>query len=131
MEFRKTYNDNNQRTVTSSTGVYTMFGFNEVKSREGRRERTKERNRSRKKVKDYVKTLAKATENSNQQLEKKGIPFRYCVYTNNDLVYIDFVTLDPKGKIKKTVTKDVTDEDFNTWINNIAFAAGLNIDKKA
>lgn len=129
MEFRKVYNDKEPMTIQSTAGVYSMIGFNEVKRRDRRGEREKEKFLPRKKVKDYFKTLAKATETSNQQLDERGIPYRFCVYQEDDKVFIDFITLDTNGDVKETQTKDITNEDFNLWIENIANIAGLNIDK--
>ncbi len=128
MEFRKVYNDGHSFAVKSTAGVYSMIGFSEVKGKEKREEQGKHKYRPRKKVKDYFNTLEKAAENTNQQLEERKVPYRFCVYQEDDKVFIDFVTLDIYGKVKETQTTDVTNKDFNRWIEKIANAAGLNFD---
>ncbi len=129
MEFRKVYNETPPNYIKSVGPVYSYMGFGEIKRRNKENEKDKEQFHSRKRVKDYFKTLAKATETSNQQLEERGVPFRFCVYKEKGKVFIDFVTLDADGKVKETQTTDITNEDFNLWIENIANIAGLNFDE--
>lgn len=129
MEFRKVYNDTPSAYVKSAAPIYSFMGFGKVKQRDRQGEKDQEKYQPRKRVKDYFRTLAKATETSNQQLEEKGVPFRFCVFEKDDRVLIDFVILDAKGKVKESQTKDITNEDFNLWIDNVSRIEGLNIDK--
>ncbi len=129
MEFRKVYNESPSDYIKSVGPVYSYVGFGEVKRRNKENEKEKEHFTPRKRVKDYFSTLAKATETSNQQLEERGIPFRFCLYKEGERVLIDFVTLDETGKKKASQRTDITNEDFNLWIENIANIAGLNFDQ--
>lgn len=128
MEYRNVYNDSSSYYVKSASRILSTMGFGEAKGRDRQGEKGKEQYKPRKKVKDYVKTLEKATETSNDKLEQKGMPFRFCVYQKDDRVFIDFIQLDRKGKVKTTSTKDITNEDFNMWIEDIANIEGLVID---
>jgi hypothetical protein len=105
------------------------MGFAEISPKNRENGKEKEKYRPFKRVKDYFKTLAKAADTSNKQLEERGIGFRFCVYSLKNRVYIDFVTLDAANGVKETQTRDITNEDFNVWIDNITRIEGLNFDK--
>ena len=130
MEYRNVDNDSKLIYIKAATKILSTSGFGEVKNKERQEERGKEDYKPRKKVKDYFKTLLKATETSNEHLEQKGIPFRFYVYEKDDKIYIDFVQLDRQGKVKAVDTKDITNEDFNRWIDDIANIEGLVIDMR-
>ena len=84
-----------------------------------------------KRSKDYFETLAKAAEASNEKLVEKNIPLRFCVYEENGQVFIDVVRLDPNGKIANTIRKNITNEDFEMWIEDISRMEGLLFDAQA
>ncbi len=128
MEYRNVYNDSNSYYVKSASKILSTMGFGEAKSKDRQEEKGREHYKPRKKVKDYLKTLAKATETSNEKLEQKGMPFRFYVYQKDERVFIDFIQLDRQGKAKTTSTKDITNGDFNRWIEDIANIEGLVID---
>ena len=130
MEYRNVDNDSKAIYIKAATKILSTSGFGEVKSKDRQEEKGKEQYTPRKKVKDYFKTLSKATETSNERLEQQGIPFRFCVYEKDEKVFIDFAQLDKQGKVKTVETKDITNEDFNMWIDDIANIEGLVIDLK-
>ena len=130
MEYRNVDNDSKAIYLKAATKILSTSGFGEAKSKDGQEEKGKEEYKPRKKVKDYFKTLAKATETSNEHLEQRDVPFRFCVYEKDDKVFIDFIQLDKRGKVKTVDTKDITNEDFNMWIEDIANIEGLVIDLK-
>lgn len=81
---------------------------------------------------DYLHTLAKAAEETNRRFERKGVPFRFCVYRGeNERVMLDFAELDGRGEVKRVVRRDITDEDFDRWIEDIANGEGLMLDSLA
>jgi hypothetical protein len=80
---------------------------------------------------DYFRTLAKAAEASNEQLVHKDVPLRFCVYEQGSLVFLDIVKLDAAGKVQKTVRRNITDDDFEHWIDDISHIEGLLIDAEA
>ena len=128
MEYRNIINDSNSYYVKSASKILSTMGFGEAKGKDRQADKDKERYKPRKKVKNYFSTLAKATETSNEKLEHKGMPFRFCVYEKDEKVFIDFIQLDRQGKVKTTSTKDITNEDYNMWIEDIAKIEGLVID---
>ena len=130
MEYRNVDNDSKAIYIKAATKILSTSGFGEVKDKDRQEEKGKEQYKPRKKVKDYFKTLSKATETSNERLEQQGIPFRFCVYEKDEKVFIDFAQLDKQGKVKTVETKDITNEDFNIWIDDIANIEGLVIDLK-
>ena len=130
MDYRKVDNDSKAIYIKAATKILSTSGFGELKSKDRQEEKGKEQYKPRKKVKDYIKTLSKATETSNERLEQQGIPFRFCVYEKDEKVFIDFAQLDKQGKVKTVETKDITNEDFNVWIDDIANIEGLVIDLK-
>ena len=130
MEYRNVDNDSKAIYIKAATKILSTSGFGEVKSKDRQEEKGKEQYTPRKKVKDYFKTLSKATDTSNERLEQQGIPFRFCVYEKDEKVFIDFAQLDKQGKVKTVETKDITNEDFNMWIDDIANIEGLVIDLK-
>ena len=130
MEYRNVDNDSKAIYIKAATKILSTSGFGEVKDKDRQEEKGKEHYKPRKKVKDYFKTLSKATETSNERLEQQGIPFRFCVYEKDEKVFIDFTQLDKQGKVKTVETKDITNEDFNMWIDDIANIEGLVIDLK-
>ena len=79
--------------------------------------------------KDYIHTLQAATEASNEQLVRLGIPLRFCVYEAHGQLMIDVVRLDENGHIIAAVRKDITNEDFEKWIEDIAGMEGLLFDR--
>jgi hypothetical protein len=78
---------------------------------------------------EYMGTISKAAKESNDQLTKKGIPYRFHVYESAGKVMIDLVQLNAEGSIIKEVRRNITDEDFDRIINNIASIEGLLIDR--
>ena len=128
MEYRNIINDSNSYYIKSASKILSTMGFGEAKGKDRQADKEKEQYKPRKKVKNYFSTLAKATETSNEKLEEKGMPFRFYVYEKDEKVFIDFIQLDRQGKVKTTSTKDITNEDFNMWIEDIANIEGLVID---
>jgi len=57
-------------------------------------------------------------------------PYRFCVYQEDDDVFIDVVILGEDGKIKKIEKKNITDDEFSTWLNHIENGYGLLLDSK-
>ena len=85
--------------------------------------------RSKRKPEEFMHTIGRAAKESNELLAKKGIPYRFCVYRSGDAVMIDLVQLNAEGKIVKEVKRNITNEDFDRLIENIASIEGLFIDK--
>jgi hypothetical protein len=78
---------------------------------------------------EYMGTIGRAAKESNDQLAKKGLPYRFSVYESSGKVIIDLVQLNAEGEIIKEVRRNITDDDFDRLINNIAAIEGLFIDR--
>ena len=80
------------------------------------------------KVKDRFHSLAKAAELSNSLLEKNNSPYRFCVYQKDEEVFIDIVILDKNGNILDLKKKNITSQEFSTWMSKIENGDGLFFD---
>jgi hypothetical protein len=96
---------------------------------DARRHRERQRHHFQR-IKDYFPTLARATAMANENLVRLHRPMRFCVYQKDEKVFIDIIELNAEGKVVLTVTKEITDEDFALWINDVSQAEGLVIDKE-
>ena len=106
-----------------------IHGYDVVKKPDERMEERHEGNKRRwRRPKDYFTTLAKRAGVTNQELAKKKLPYRFCVYEQGGEVFIDVVTLDAAGKVSTTVRRNITDEDFDRWIDDISILEGLFLD---
>ena len=114
--------------VFQENQIRSYEGVQKPGEREGRREGKK---REKRRSKDYFETLAKRAEVSNKRLEEKRLPYRFCVYQRGGEVFIDLLTLDARGEMKETVRKNITDEDFDRWIEDLSSLEGLFFDKNA
>jgi|GEM_PF-1291912 len=128
MDYRKVDDMSHAYNVKSASPVLSTMGFGEVGRRNWQEKKEKEKHLPNKKVKDYFKTLSKATEKSNDDLLKRSMPLRFCVYQKEDLVFMDIAKLNKKGEVTEINTKDITNGDFNQLIDDIANIEGLVID---
>lgn len=127
MDFRKTY-DQPLYSVQPVSAAGSITHLDSLISQARQRKKEHQQPRSKKKVKDYFKTLTKAAESANQILDQTHIPHRFCIYQKGSSVFIDFVTLDRTGKIIEILTKEITDDNFDQWIDDVSGIAGLLID---
>lgn len=79
----------------------------------------------------YFHTLSKAIEASNDYCAKKGLPYRFRLYQENENVYIDLLVLDGNGNILDEKRRNITEEDFSRVIDDISNVAGLFYDGTA
>lgn len=79
--------------------------------------------------KDHFKELADAVEVIHKILIEKNVPYRFCVYREQDEIMIDIVKLNSLGKIIKTIKRNITHEDFYKWIEHIENQDGLVFDE--
>jgi hypothetical protein len=93
--------------------------------RRGRREHEQRR------PADYFVTMEKAALRSNEILVSKKLPYRFSVHKTGDEVFIELVVLDEKGKITKKVRRNITEESFARWIEDITRSEGLFFDSTA
>lgn len=95
---------------------------------EGKKRQQEPGHHEKRNPREYMHAITRAAKNSNELLAKKGSPYRFCVYEEKGNVLIDIVMLDGTGKIIKEVRRNITDDDFDKLINNIASIEGLLFD---
>jgi hypothetical protein len=84
-----------------------------------------------KESKDYIHTIAKAVEASNEKLVRLNLPYRFCVYSEGEEVFIDIVILDKTGKIVSEKKKNISHQEFSRLIEDVSQIEGLYIDSTA
>lgn len=82
-------------------------------------------------AKDYFPTLKMAVEKSNDFLTKKGLPYRFHVYMENEEVFIDLVALDTQGRIIGEKRKNISHQDFARLIEDVSQIEGIIFDGTA
>ena len=76
----------------------------------------------------HFQQLSKAAELAHDTLERNHSPYRFCVYQEGEEVFIDIVIIDDDGEIKETKKKNITHDEFSTWLNHIEQGNGLFFD---
>jgi hypothetical protein len=84
-----------------------------------------------KQSKDYMPTIGKAVEASNEKLVRLNLPYRFCVYSEGDEVFIDIVILDKTGKIVSEKKKNISHQEFARLIEDVSQIEGLFVDSTA
>lgn len=112
--------------VEEVTGIKRVL--NDEQGSGSRKKQGESHGRSKRNPLAYMSTISRTAKESNDQLAKKGIPYRFRVYESAGKVMIDLVQLNAEGEIIKEVRRNITDEDFGRIINNIASIEGLLID---
>jgi hypothetical protein len=56
---------------------------------------------------------------------------RFCIYRNNKDIFIDLVILDENNKITKTISRNITHQEFTETIKNIEELDGFIVDFEA
>lgn len=93
------------------------------------------RNKSQKKPsaessKEHFKELSDAVEKAHEHLIKTKSPYRFCVYQEEDELFIDLVILNEEGKIGSIKKKNITNDEFTLWLKMVQTGEGLLFDKE-
>ena len=100
----------------------------EHEGKEGKKKQPEQDLHEKRDPKEYMHAISQAAKTSNELLAKKGSRYRFCVTEEGENVIIDLVMLDDAGKIIKEVRRNITNDDFDKLINNIASIEGLLFD---
>ncbi len=76
----------------------------------------------------HFQQLSNAAKLANDTLERDKSPYRFRVYQDGEEVFIDIVIVDDDGKIKETKKKNITHDEFTTWLNHIEQGNGFFFD---
>ncbi|MDR4505533.1 MAG: hypothetical protein MRK01_12205 [Candidatus Scalindua sp.] len=98
------------------------------------RSRRRKSNRDRKQrdeAGNHFQYLAEAAEIAHAVLEKNNSPYRFCIYQKDQEVFIDIVIVDEVGEIREVRKKNITHDEFSTWLNHIEQGEGFFLDLTA
>lgn len=90
--------------------------------------RQDQKNKHRNEAGDHFEQLSNAVELAHETLKKDKSPYRFCVYQEGGEVFIDIVIIDDDGNIQETKKRNITHEEFTTWLNHIEQGNGLFFD---
>ncbi len=82
-------------------------------------------------AKDHFTELTLSADQLNKVLVANNIPFRFCVYSENDEVMIDIARLNKEGTIDSIEQKNITHDEFQKWVQDIEKGEGLFFDHNA
>lgn len=105
-------------------------GFGKQERQKYKKNKKKRRYRENK-VKDHFEDLTQSAERIHKILKEKKSPYRFCIYRDDEDIFIDLVILDANGKIQKTIKKDITHQEFSKIILHIETLDGVLVDYKA
>ncbi len=77
----------------------------------------------------YFKTLKKASDASNDMLRDRKSPYRFDVVRRGGEVFIEVLKLDEDENRALVYRKNISDDDFNRWIEDVGAIEGLIIDR--
>ncbi len=92
------------------------------------KKKDKQEHKHRDEAGDHFQQLSKAAELAHDVLVRNHSPYRFCVYQEGEEVFIDIVIVDDDGKIKETKKKNITHDEFTTWLNHIEQGNGFFFD---
>lgn len=84
----------------------------------------------REEAKDHFEELTKAAAAAHVTLVENNSPYRFCVYRENDEIFIDIVLLNKQGKADTVIKKNITHTEFHKILQEIDTKEGLFFDAK-
>lgn len=102
-------------------------GFSERDKTKRDKDRKQEK-RNEDEAKDHFNELAETAERIHKILADKNCPYRFCVYREQNEIFIDLVILNEKGAIDKTIKKNITHQEFSDIIKHIETLDGFLVD---
>ncbi|KMQ49912.1 hypothetical protein CHISP_3199 [Chitinispirillum alkaliphilum] len=128
MQFRRIYNQSETFHIEPVQKSASVSFFLDIVSKKHKRKKELKGSPKARKVKNFSKPLINAAKEANLRLEKKQLPYRFFIYKQNSSVIMEFLILDKNGKTVDSVKKDITDDDFSIWIDDVAGIEGLLVD---
>ena len=81
------------------------------------------KNLKNRKIEDYIKTLEKRAQNTNQRFKSQNLPYELSLRDSTGEMFLDLAI---KGY--KTLSRNITEENFGKVIDDISLGKGLIID---
>ena len=75
------------------------------------------------------KALAITAEQAHQILSGNNAPYRFCIYNKNGDVFIEVIILDGNVRILESYTKNITHDEYETWLKFIQEESGLIVNQ--
>lgn len=92
------------------------------------------RKKKKKKPKDeagrHFRELARKAEQAHQVLSQKKSPYRFCVYQKDGEVFVDVAIVDADSRTTEIYKRNITHDEFQSWMNLIETESGLIFDKE-
>ncbi len=117
----------NIRTVEKT--VSTVYRDNSVHP-EGKRKRDEQEHDRRDKAGDHFDELNRAAEISNDDFEKRNLPYRFYLRQEEGEVFIELVVLDSERNITEIREWNITHQSFSEWLSHIERGDGLFVDSR-
>ncbi|OVE73681.1 hypothetical protein BVX93_01030, partial [bacterium B13(2017)] len=77
----------------------------------------------------HFQELTKVAEKAHEELVKHNSPYRFCIYKENNNIFIDIVLLNNENTIIKITKKNISLEYFSHILEEIHQGKGLFIEK--
>lgn len=77
---------------------------------------------------NYVDTLKKAATFAEEDIKAHHLPYRFFFFKQDGEAFLDLINFDPNGRQIGITTKNVTNEDFDTLIDDVRDGKGIYID---
>ncbi len=78
----------------------------------------------------HFRELAGKVEQAHRILSEKNSPYRFCIYQENGDVFIDVAFVDADSKIKEVFKRNITHDEFQSWMEWIEAESGMIFDKE-
>jgi uncharacterized FlaG/YvyC family protein len=78
---------------------------------------------------DHFDELTRAAERAHKILELSNSPYRFCIYKENDEIFIDIVIKNSEGGATLVKKKNITHEEFLKLLKHVAEREGLFLDE--
>ena len=92
--------------------------------------RKKKDRRQRDEAGQHFRELAAKAEQAHKILSDKQSPYRFCVYRTGDEVFIDIAIVDGENRVRKVFKRNITRDEFHTWIQMIESESGMLFDRE-
>ena len=115
------------RTVGKT--VSTAYRDNSVDP-EGKRKRGERERDRRDEAGDHFDELNRAAEITNDDFEKRNVPYRFYLRQEDGELFIELVVLDDEGNITEVNERNITHQDFSEWLSHIERGDGLFVDSR-
>lgn len=77
---------------------------------------------------DYVATLKKAATFANEDIKAHHLPYRFFFFKRDDEAFLDLIKLDRNGRQIEICTTNITNNNFDSLIDDVRVGKGMYVD---